>query len=227
MLIQLRAVTYHRDETRGYGQRTTIAVLSRRHIFVFNSSTQKVSELQKLSHHHLQPIYHYEQTGQEQSARVGWPTERRMSRVDERPRSSSLSDATLRGATRPLSDARVGSSVTVGGAALGGSGGPPALPRKESERIAQDGGSQPASGRASPALSSRSLRAGSSSQRAGSFRSPTMPSSSVSAMTQPPTFKTLDSYTSRHVVAALEPGPSEVRGIDDVWQAVCVRVLPL
>lgn len=154
---------------------------------------------------------------------------------EERQRSASLSDATPRAHTRPfaLTEARghsssnlpaasgpAGSSAT--GAGLGGS------PLQQREGIAQatrEGGSQPASGRASPALSSRSLRTLPPSQRANSFKTPALPSSSTATI--PPTFKSLESYSSKNVAAALEPGPSEVRQLDDVWQAVCVRVLPL
>lgn len=165
-------------------------------------------------------------------------------RADERQRSSSLGEATPKASTRPFTftEARAGSSVSVatsGGAAaasgagtgaLGAAAGHlPALPRHNSGPGTRDTGSQPASGRASPALSlsSRSLRTLPPSQRNTSFRSPTLPSAGSSLSNLPPPFKSLDSYSSRNVSAALEPGPSEVRQIDDVWQAVCVRVLPL
>lgn len=39
--------------------------------------------------------------------------------------------------------------------------------------------------------------------------------------------KTLDSYNARNVAAALDQGLDQGRMIDDVWQSVCVRVLPL
>ncbi|GAA6021584.1 hypothetical protein JCM11491_000266 [Sporobolomyces phaffii] len=44
-----------------------------------------------------------------------------------------------------------------------------------------------------------------------------------------PTLKTLDSYNARNVAAALDSGLplDHARTIDDVWQNVCVRVLPL
>lgn len=165
-------------------------------------------------------------------------------RAEERQRSSSLSEATPKATTRPFpfTEARAGSSsnvATFGGAAgpsgagLGAAGGTagqtPALPRYNSSASTRDAGSQPTSGRASPALSlsSRSLRTLPPSQRNTSFRSPTLPAAGSSLSNLPPTFKSLDSYSSRNVSAALEPGPSEVRQIDDVWQAVCVRVLPL
>ncbi|ORY75964.1 HbrB-like-domain-containing protein [Leucosporidium creatinivorum] len=166
-------------------------------------------------------------------------------RADERQRSSSLSEATPRATTRPFpfTEARVGSSSNVstagGAAAASGAGSagaagaaagyPPPLPRHNSGPSTRDAGSQPTSGRASPALSlsSRSLRTLPPSQRNTSFRSPTIPSTGSSLTNPPSLFKSLDSYSSRNVSAALEPGPSEVRQIDDVWQAVCVRVLPL
>lgn len=41
-------------------------------------------------------------------------------------------------------------------------------------------------------------------------------------------FRSLEAYSQRNVAAALESGADlSVRPIDDVWQAVCVRVLPL
>lgn len=165
-------------------------------------------------------------------------------RVDERQRSSSLSEATPKATTRPFpfAETRAGSSTsvaTVGGAAVpsgagagavgGAAGHPPALPRHNNGPSTREAGSQPTSGRASPvlSLSSRSLRTLPPSQRNTSFRSPTLPTAGSSSSNLPSTFKSLDSYSSRNVSAALEPGPSEVRQIDDVWQAVCVRVLPL
>ncbi|GAA5897456.1 HbrB domain-containing protein [Sporobolomyces salmoneus] len=42
-----------------------------------------------------------------------------------------------------------------------------------------------------------------------------------------PTLKTLDSYNARNVAAALDQGMDQGRMIDDVWQSVCVKVLPL
>ena len=42
-----------------------------------------------------------------------------------------------------------------------------------------------------------------------------------------PTLKTLDSYNARNVAAALDQGLDQGRMIDDVWQSVCVKVLPL
>lgn len=42
-----------------------------------------------------------------------------------------------------------------------------------------------------------------------------------------PPLKTLDSYNARNVAAALDQGLDQGRMIDDVWQSVCVRVLPL
>lgn len=88
---------------------------------------------------------------------------------------------------------------------------------------------QAASGRASPALSlgsRRSLRT--NSQRASARMPPPLSSTmSTGASTYgPPSLKNLDSYSSRNVAAALEPG-ADARQVDDVWQAVCVRVLPL
>ncbi|GAA5879264.1 hypothetical protein JCM1840_004674 [Sporobolomyces johnsonii] len=53
------------------------------------------------------------------------------------------------------------------------------------------------------------------------FRSPPQGSSGTV-----PTLRSLESYNARNVAAALEPG-TELRQIDDVWQMVCVRVLPL
>ncbi|BGP18600.1 hypothetical protein JCM10213v2_006666 [Rhodosporidiobolus nylandii] len=52
---------------------------------------------------------------------------------------------------------------------------------------------------------------------------PPLPSSSASNL---PTLRTLDSFSARNVASSLEPGV-EVRNSDDVWQQVCVRVLPL
>lgn len=40
----------------------------------------------------------------------------------------------------------------------------------------------------------------------------------------PPVLRTLDSYSARNVAAAMEGG---VDKLDDVWQSICVRVLPL
>ncbi|KAK4701973.1 hypothetical protein P7C70_g4252, partial [Phenoliferia sp. Uapishka_3] len=75
---------------------------------------------------------------------------------------------------------------------------------------------QPGSGRASPNLSIqiRPVRQNSypaAPVRAGSATSP---------------LKTLESYNARNVAAALENG-LEGRPNDDVWQSVCLRVLPL
>ncbi|BGP42226.1 hypothetical protein JCM10449v2_006231 [Rhodotorula kratochvilovae] len=42
----------------------------------------------------------------------------------------------------------------------------------------------------------------------------------------PPQLRALDSYNARNVAAALDQG-GDLRQIDDVWQQVCVRVLPL
>ena len=42
-----------------------------------------------------------------------------------------------------------------------------------------------------------------------------------------PTLKTLDSYNAKNVAAVLDQGIDQGRMIDDVWQSVCVRVLPL
>jgi hypothetical protein len=64
------------------------------------------------------------------------------------------------------------------------------------------------------------------SQSTGSFlRSPGIGTSSQSNLV--PTLKTLDSYNARNVAAALDQGVDQGRMIDDVWQSVCVRVLPL
>ncbi|KAM0790692.1 hypothetical protein ACM66B_004550 [Microbotryomycetes sp. NB124-2] len=90
-----------------------------------------------------------------------------------------------------------------------------------------------ASGRASPAqtASNRSVRHLSSTSLAGlpSARSPPLTSHSSSGSTYGvPQLKNLESYSARNVAAALEPtGSAQSRSTDDVWQTVCVRVLPL
>ncbi|KAK4052385.1 hypothetical protein OIV83_002187 [Microbotryomycetes sp. JL201] len=90
-----------------------------------------------------------------------------------------------------------------------------------------------ASGRASPALnhSARSIRHLSSTSLAGppSARSPPLTSHSSSGSAYGvPQLKNLESYSARNVAAALEPtGSTLARLTDDVWQTVCVRVLPL
>lgn len=54
---------------------------------------------------------------------------------------------------------------------------------------------------------------------------PLPPSSSLNGNV--PTLKTLDSYNAKNVAAVLDQGIDQGRMIDDVWQSVCVRVLPL
>lgn len=39
-----------------------------------------------------------------------------------------------------------------------------------------------------------------------------------------PAIRSLDSYNAKTVAAALD---TDAKGIDDAWQAICVRVLPL
>lgn len=72
------------------------------------------------------------------------------------------------------------------------------------------------------------------SQSTASFlRSPILSSSSATdpsssmLMANVPTLKTLDSYNARNVAAALDQGTDQGRMVDDVWQTVCVKVLPL
>jgi hypothetical protein len=148
--------------------------------------------------------------------------------ADERQRSSSSSDTTPRAARSLASAQTASSSQSVfggnngksGGDGAGGGTGPPSFPRKDSGVSVRDV-AQP-SGRASPALSlSRSLRATQASRPP--FRSPPIPTGSASNTS---TLKNLDSYSASRVAAALEPG-AEVRQLDDMWQMVCVRVLPL
>ncbi|BGP02009.1 HbrB [Rhodotorula toruloides ATCC 204091] len=54
-------------------------------------------------------------------------------------------------------------------------------------------------------------------------RTPTLPSSTSPVV---PVFRTLESYSAKNVAAAFEP-VVDTRQVDDVWQQVCVRVLPL
>ncbi|KAM0748709.1 hypothetical protein T439DRAFT_349406 [Meredithblackwellia eburnea MCA 4105] len=121
-------------------------------------------------------------------------------------------------------------------ATIGGPGGPAqlsnmAVARKESIPTLspyQDplSNSQPPSGRNSPALSIQTHR----TTRQGSISSnaPSRPvrGNSGSTQLQSPLKTTLDSYSAKNVAAALENG-AEGRQVDDVWQAICIRVLPL
>ncbi|GAA6000650.1 uncharacterized protein JCM10292_000527 [Rhodotorula paludigena] len=50
--------------------------------------------------------------------------------------------------------------------------------------------------------------------------------STSSTSPAPPQLRTFESYNARNVAAALEPG-ADARQSDDVWQQVCIRVLPL
>ncbi|BGP10050.1 hypothetical protein JCM10049v2_005933 [Rhodotorula toruloides] len=54
-------------------------------------------------------------------------------------------------------------------------------------------------------------------------RTPTLPSTTSPVV---PVFRTLESYSAKNVAAAFEP-VVDTRQVDDVWQQVCVRVLPL
>lgn len=85
--------------------------------------------------------------------------------------------------------------------------------------------SQPGSGRASPSLgsSTRSIRQPTPGY-AGSI-APMRTGSSSGAI--PHSIKSLDSFNSKNVAAALLGSSGEVKQIDDVWQNVCVRLLPL
>jgi len=60
--------------------------------------------------------------------------------------------------------------------------------------------------------------------RKDSTRAPTRTIPSPIPSPIPPQFRTLDSYNARNVAAALDQSASSV---DDAWQQVCVRVLPL
>ncbi|GAA5922046.1 hypothetical protein JCM3775_003474 [Rhodotorula graminis] len=60
--------------------------------------------------------------------------------------------------------------------------------------------------------------------RRDSTRAPTRAIPSPVPSPIPPQFRTLDSYNARNVAAALDQSASSV---DDAWQQVCVRVLPL
>ncbi|GAA6029182.1 hypothetical protein JCM8097_001640 [Rhodosporidiobolus ruineniae] len=55
------------------------------------------------------------------------------------------------------------------------------------------------------------------------FRSPPLPAHSQSGSALP-TLRTFESFGARNVAAALDPG---IEQLDDEWQQVCVRVLPL
>ncbi|GAA5931557.1 hypothetical protein JCM1841_005546 [Sporobolomyces salmonicolor] len=130
----------------------------------------------------------------------------------ERQRSSSFSDATPRGIPRAntVNDpfdhrppSRTAAAIPFRRTSGGGTG------------TALSGGSNMSQKGSSIGLGRRD------SSRAP-FRSPPPGSSSGTV----PTLRSLESYNARNVAAALEPG-TELRQIDDVWQTICVRVLPL
>lgn len=60
--------------------------------------------------------------------------------------------------------------------------------------------------------------------RKDSTRAPTRSIPSPAPSPIPPQFRTLESYNARNVAAALDQSGGQV---DDAWQQVCVRVLPL
>lgn len=159
------------------------------------------------------------------------------------PLSPSLRTPTSPAATRPSSQQastsdlqlpRAGSSTGGGGARLYSTslsrtgsttgGGPPAhaLHASPSVRSTDGWGAGGAgdsnTGRASPALSTRS--SGASKAARGSQQGS---SSNIG--------RSLESYSTKHVVAALDSGEGMPGGgggaIGDEWSAVCVRVLPL
>ncbi|GAA5939572.1 HbrB domain-containing protein [Sporobolomyces koalae] len=82
-----------------------------------------------------------------------------------------------------------------------------------------------------PLSASTSLRTNASSiglgRRDSQFLKAASTITSPSTSGNVPTLKTLDSYNARNVAAALDQGIDQGRMIDDVWQSVCVRVLPL
>lgn len=146
-------------------------------------------------------------------------------RGEERQRSNSF-DATLRPRTlqrSPQPDSAASSQRTVYGGGIGGTLPPP--PKEYALSVQEGSGrSSPASLRSAGPIATPST---STSTFGGprSFRAATSPSQG-STLGASPVLKGLDSYNSRNVAAALEGGGTE-RQLDDVWQSVCVRVLPL
>ena len=142
----------------------------------------------------------------------------------DRKRAQSFGEQTPRASARPLGGELGPNSGPR--SMFGGAGGGPAvgLPRKDSSLAVS---SQLTSGRASPSLSVASSRP--VTRHASNPGPPSRPmrasSGSGSTQTTSP-LKTLDSYNARNVAAALE-NSSEGRPVDDVWQGVCIRVLPL
>ncbi|SGY61559.1 BQ5605_C007g04570 [Microbotryum silenes-dioicae] len=174
-----------------------------------------------------------------------------------RARSRASSMTTLGGLRRAAADAAAAAptrpSTTAG--AFGGQLQPQIqLSRASSVNRSSSGKATPLlhSGQASPAPSTRSSWIRSSHHSSGATqagtpgpgilsKSPTLtspspsgtptPSASASvtpSLTSLPTLKALESYNVRNVAAALDHStPDALRHIDDAWQSLCVRVLPL
>ncbi|GAA5876935.1 hypothetical protein JCM8547_006314 [Rhodosporidiobolus lusitaniae] len=119
-------------------------------------------------------------------------------RTVERQRSSSLSDAWAR--TTGKTRAEAPSLATAR--------------RRSSGGVVQAAATGGKSGMLNAALGRRESKT--------AYRSPNLGGSS--GLGTLPTLRSFESYSSRNVAAALEPGMEQ---LDDEWQQVCVRVLPL
>ena len=152
-------------------------------------------------------------------------------RGEERQRSYSLGESAAHVTGRPSALLSTRSGVNTPGVANAeaGTSGINAPMHRQNSLSATFANSQSISGRASPALSIGSRRSARTNSQRGASRMPPPLASTISSGPSSyvhPTLKNLDSYSSRTVAAALEPG-AEARQVDDVWQAVCLRVLPL
>lgn len=145
---------------------------------------------------------------------------------EDRPRSYSLGELAAQNAARP--HVRHGTSSPGISAEQSTSDDTNTPMQRQNSLSAVQPGSLAGSGRASPALSMGSRRSLRTNSQRGSSRMipPPLSSTTSSGLSShvPPALKNLDSYSSRNVAAALE---ADTRQVDDVWQAVCVRVLPL